>query len=69
MYVLQRILTLEWIDGIKISDVEKLKDNHLNLQDVDKKLFQMFAEQIFSSGFVHADPHASNSKSNFDNNK
>ncbi|KNC26574.1 hypothetical protein FF38_10003 [Lucilia cuprina] len=55
-----RVLTLEWIDGIKIGDVDKLKDNHLNLKDVDKKLFQMFAEQIFSSGFVHADPHASN---------
>ncbi|KAM7341917.1 aarF domain containing kinase 5 isoform 3-T3 [Cochliomyia hominivorax] len=55
-----RVLTLEWIDGIKIGDVDKLKDNHLNLKDVDKKLFQMFAEQIFNSGFVHADPHASN---------
>lgn len=53
---------MEWIDGIKISDMENLKNNKLNLKDVDKKLFQMFAEQIFSSGFVHADPHASNSE-------
>ncbi|TMW42704.1 hypothetical protein DOY81_012216 [Sarcophaga bullata] len=55
-----RVLTLEWIDGIKIGDVDKLKCSDMDLKDVDKKLFQMFAEQIFSSGFVHADPHASN---------
>ncbi|XP_005180262.3 uncharacterized aarF domain-containing protein kinase 5 [Musca domestica] len=55
-----RVLTLEWIDGIKISDIEKLERTKLNLKDIDRKLFQMFSEQIFNTGFVHADPHASN---------
>lgn len=53
---------MEWIDGIKISDIEKLESSKLNLKDIDRKLFQMFSEQIFNTGFVHADPHASNSK-------
>ncbi|KAK7073501.1 putative aarF domain-containing protein kinase 5 [Halocaridina rubra] len=32
----------------------------LNLMDVDKKLINAFAEQIFHTGFVHADPHPGN---------
>lgn len=32
----------------------------LNIKDVDKKMFQMFAQQIFNTGFVHADPHPGN---------
>lgn len=61
----KRVLTLEWIDGIKIGDIDGLQTKKLNLKEVDKKLFQMFAEQIFNTGFVHADPHASNSKTIF----
>lgn len=58
---MQRVLTLEWIDGIKVSDIEGIKKLGLSLIDVDRKLFIMFAEQIFKSGFVHADPHPGNS--------
>jgi len=32
------------------------------LSDIDKKLFQAFSEQIFHTGFVHADPHPGNGK-------
>lgn len=57
---MRRVLTLEWIDGIKVSDIEGIKKLGLSLIDVDRKLFIMFAEQIFKSGFVHADPHPGN---------
>lgn len=53
---------MEWIDGYKITDKEKLIANKIELKEVDKKLFKAFSEQIFSSGFVHADPHPGNSK-------
>lgn len=33
-----------------------------SLKDIDSKLFQAFGEQIFQSGFVHADPHPGNGK-------
>ncbi|XP_030380137.1 uncharacterized aarF domain-containing protein kinase 5 [Scaptodrosophila lebanonensis] len=59
-YTKTRVLTLEWMDGLKISDTEGIKEQKLSLRDVDVKLFQVFAEQIFSSGFVHADPHPGN---------
>lgn len=54
------MLTTEFIYGVKISDVEKLVEDKYSLVDVDTKLFTIFAEQIFHSGFIHADPHPGN---------
>ncbi|XP_030570803.1 uncharacterized aarF domain-containing protein kinase 5 isoform X2 [Drosophila novamexicana] len=55
-----RVLTLEWMDGLKISNMEGIKRLGLRLIDIDHKLFKVFAEQIFHTGFVHADPHPGN---------
>jgi len=53
-----RILTAEFIDNAcKISDMEEIKRMKLSLKDIDLKLFQTFAYQIFVTGFTHADPH------------
>lgn len=30
------------------------------MKEIDQKLFNVFAEQIFNTGFVHADPHSGN---------
>lgn len=53
-------MTLEFIDGIKVNEVSKMKEKGFSLADVDKKLFKAFSEQIFHTGFVHADPHPGN---------
>ncbi|EDV39312.1 uncharacterized protein Dana_GF25249 [Drosophila ananassae] len=55
-----RVLTLEWMDGCKVTDQKTIKSWKLDLYDVDVKLFNAFAEQIFYTGFVHADPHPGN---------
>ncbi|XP_043227477.1 uncharacterized aarF domain-containing protein kinase 5-like isoform X2 [Amphibalanus amphitrite] len=55
-----RVLTAEFIDGVKISDLEGIEQLGLDVADVDTKLIRSFAEQIFHSGFVHADPHPGN---------
>ncbi|KAH8270514.1 hypothetical protein KR018_011040, partial [Drosophila ironensis] len=55
-----RVLTLEWMDGCNVGDMETIKRNKLSLKDIDVKLFTTFAEQIFGTGFVHADPHPGN---------
>lgn len=60
---LQRVLTAEWIDGYKISDVQRLRADKFDLADIDRKLFDVFSEQIFNTGFVHADPHPGNGQS------
>ncbi|EDW29456.1 GL22769 [Drosophila persimilis] len=59
-YTKTRVLTLEWMDGCKISDLEAIAARKLSVQDIDVKLFNTFAEQIFYTGFVHADPHPGN---------
>ncbi|XP_048771947.2 uncharacterized aarF domain-containing protein kinase 5-like isoform X2 [Ostrea edulis] len=55
-----RVLTAEFIDGHKISDKDAIEKMGLSLYDVDQKLCRAFADQIFLSGFVHADPHPGN---------
>ncbi|CAL4060460.1 unnamed protein product, partial [Meganyctiphanes norvegica] len=56
----KRVLTTEFIDGFKISDIEGIESAGLKLNDVDEKMINAFAEQIFHTGFVHADPHPGN---------
>ncbi|CAF1922683.1 unnamed protein product [Rotaria magnacalcarata] len=59
-YTTKRVLVMEYIDGIKISDTQKLHEANLPLDEVDTKLVEAMAFQIFHSGFVHADPHPGN---------
>lgn len=40
--------------------MDRIRQDKLDLADVDRKLFQIFSEQIFNTGFVHADPHPGN---------
>ena len=47
---------------IKVSDSRTLEKAGFSIKDVSHKLVEMFAEQIFHTGFVHADPHPGNSK-------
>ena len=58
-YTSTRVLVMEFIEGFKVSDVDKIKKAGLSLKDVDTKVVEAMAFQIFHSGFVHADPHVS----------
>nr|CAD7406091.1 unnamed protein product [Timema poppensis] len=55
-----RVLTTEFIHGTKVNDVTSLLEQGFSLADIDNKLYTAFAEQIFHTGFVHADPHPGN---------
>ncbi|KAI0217907.1 putative aarF domain-containing protein kinase 5 [Lamellibrachia satsuma] len=59
-YTTKRVLTAEFIDGCKISDVDAIAKMGISLADINKKLIECFAHQIFHTGFVHADPHPGN---------
>lgn len=48
------------MEGIKVSEVQELQKAGIPLADLDTKLFLAFGEQIFQTGFVHADPHPGN---------
>ncbi|XP_050195077.1 LOW QUALITY PROTEIN: uncharacterized aarF domain-containing protein kinase 5-like [Myiozetetes cayanensis] len=56
----KRVLTADFCDGCKISNVEGIQEMGLGLRDTAEKLIQVFAEQIFYTGFIHADPHPGN---------
>uniref|UniRef100_A0A8C7PPT3 AarF domain containing kinase 5 n=1 Tax=Oncorhynchus mykiss TaxID=8022 RepID=A0A8C7PPT3_ONCMY len=56
----KRVLTAEFCEGCKINNVEEIKRQGLSLKDTAEKLIRTFAEQIFYTGFIHADPHPGN---------
>uniref|UniRef100_A0A674AR17 AarF domain containing kinase 5 n=1 Tax=Salmo trutta TaxID=8032 RepID=A0A674AR17_SALTR len=56
----KRVLTAEFCEGCKINNVEEIKRQGLSLRDTADKLIRTFAEQIFYTGFIHADPHPGN---------
>ncbi|XP_072561898.1 uncharacterized aarF domain-containing protein kinase 5 isoform X2 [Paramormyrops kingsleyae] len=56
----KRVLTAEYCEGCKINNIEGIRQQGLDLRDVADKLIRTFAEQIFYTGFIHADPHPGN---------
>ncbi|GGD58790.1 2-polyprenylphenol 6-hydroxylase [Erythrobacter arachoides] len=55
-----RVLTIEWIDGIKISDRDALVAAGHDLPDLARRLVLAFLTQAISAGFFHADMHQGN---------
>jgi len=55
-----RVLTLSFIDGIKISEIERLREAGIDIPTVTRAGGQLLARQIFEFGFFHADPHPGN---------
>ncbi len=55
-----RVLTLEQVRGVKITDVPRDPSIGLDLKDLAKRLAHAFVEQVFVDGFFHADPHPGN---------
>ncbi len=56
----ERILTMEYIQGVKASDVKHLHKQGANLPLVAERGTNLIMEQIFVHGFFHADPHPGN---------
>ncbi|MCW2349002.1 2-polyprenylphenol 6-hydroxylase [Sphingobium sp. B12D2B] len=55
-----RVMTLEWIDGIKISDQAALVAAGHDLSDLAARLVNTFLRQAIADGFFHADMHQGN---------
>jgi aarF domain-containing kinase len=56
----KRILTTDFIEGCKVNDIERLQEQGFNIKEVCRKYIECMAEQVFVTGFVHADPHPGN---------
>lgn len=59
-YTTSKVLAIEYIDGIKISDHQKIFNNGLDRKIIAKRLAISYFKQIFNYGFFHADPHPGN---------
>ncbi|CAN7173977.1 2-polyprenylphenol 6-hydroxylase [Rhizobium sp. LjRoot30] len=54
------VVTMEWIDGIKMSNVEALKAAGHDLNLIADRLIQSFLRHTLRDGFFHADMHPGN---------
>jgi ubiquinone biosynthesis protein len=55
-----RVMTLQWIDGIKIGDIDALRAAGHDLPDIARRLVLIFLSQAINAGFFHADMHQGN---------
>jgi predicted unusual protein kinase regulating ubiquinone biosynthesis (AarF/ABC1/UbiB family) len=56
----RRVLVMELVDGIKITDIAALERAGIDKHAVAQKLMEVFCEQVLRDGFFHADPHPGN---------
>ncbi|WEK51258.1 MAG: 2-polyprenylphenol 6-hydroxylase [Candidatus Kaistia colombiensis] len=54
------VLTLEWIDGVKLSDPAGIEAAGHDLKVVARRLMQAFLRHAMRDGFFHADMHQGN---------
>ncbi len=59
-YTTQRVLVLEFIHGIKITEVDELRAAGIDLKELCQLFLQTYFEQIMVQGFFNADPHPGN---------
>ncbi len=59
-YSSRGILTMEFVEGIKVSDREKLIDQGLDVQLIARRGADSFLEMVLNHGFFHGDLHPGN---------
>jgi ubiquinone biosynthesis protein len=55
-----KVLTLRYMEGIKITDTKKLLEKGIDLRELATVLIHGYCKQIFEDGVYHADPHPGN---------
>jgi predicted unusual protein kinase regulating ubiquinone biosynthesis (AarF/ABC1/UbiB family) len=59
-YTTRRVLVMEFLEGIKITDVDALRAAGIDLQAISRLVTGAYCEQLFLHGMFHADPHPGN---------
>ncbi len=57
IYTTKRVLTMEYINGAKVSDHEVLKQWNIDRGELAERLATSICKQILRDGFFHADSH------------
>ncbi|MGE0802246.1 MAG: ubiquinone biosynthesis regulatory protein kinase UbiB [Lautropia sp.] len=59
-YCRQSVLVMEWVDGIPISQTERMREAGIDLHKLSRDGVEIFFTQVFRHGFFHADMHPGN---------
>jgi len=59
-YCRTRVMVIERIEGIPVSDIEQLKKHKINLELLARKGVEVFFTQVYQNNFFHADMHPGN---------
>ncbi|WP_332634682.1 ABC1 kinase family protein [Halalkalibacter flavus] len=55
-----KVLVMEWVDGIKLTDEEGINQLEVSQCEVAERLIEVFLPQWLEPGMFHADPHSGN---------
>jgi ubiquinone biosynthesis protein len=55
-----RVLTMEYLEGVKLSHTDKIQDAGFDLEEVARRGADLYLKMIFNFSFYHADPHPGN---------
>ena len=58
----RRVLTMEWVEGTPMGDVEALRALGIDLARLSERVLQAFLKHALHDGFFHADMHQGNLK-------
>jgi len=59
-YTRARVLTLEWIDGIQLADLDLITTTLEERREIAYRITEAWMSMIFRHGFFHGDPHPAN---------
>jgi len=59
-YCRPKVMVMERISGIPISDIERLKAHNINFESLSRKGVEIFFTQVFRHNYFHADMHPGN---------
>ncbi len=59
-YTSENVMTLDWVDGVSIREVEELKKSNFNTKKIAEDIIQNFLRHAVRDGFFHADMHQGN---------
>jgi len=59
-YTKTRVLTMEYLGGFKINEIDQLEAINVNCSRLAEKLLASYVKQVLIDGFYHADPHPGN---------
>ena len=59
-YTAKSVLVMEYIDGIKMDQVDKIREAGIDPKEVAMIGLRSFSRQLMDFGFFHADPHPGN---------